>query len=127
MPSPRFLRSETCPVTFPEMAFDEAPKFPRAALPSARGGEAGDQNDPDNNNITIANSPAHAAMLKLCKFLADRLPPDDMSEVQDMLQDLFGSTSNGGGDAMAGDRRPRIAESYEQRFPNQGRLYRKTF
>jgi hypothetical protein len=104
------------------MALDEAPKYPRAALPGARGGRTRDQEDPDN--VRIVASPAQAAHTKLLQFLTDKLNPDDINTVGELLGELLGATDpdSVGNPALAGDRRPGLA--YEQRFPHQGRLVR---
>jgi hypothetical protein len=105
------------------LAQDEAPKFPRAALPSARGG-ARDQ-DPDDPDVRVASSPTEATYQKLFQFLTDRLSPDDIEEATSLVQQLFSDTSDGGAPGMAGDSRPGFR--YSQRYPHANRLHRKLF
>jgi hypothetical protein len=123
MPSPKGTNAAALfvPDTFPMMALDEAPKYPRAALPGARGGRTRDQ-DPGDPDTVVASSPGEAAYRKMFAILGDKLNQEDLDAVQQLLGELLGATdpNSDGNPALAGDRRP----SYEVRFPNQGRLVR---
>lgn len=125
----RILRSqmgEAMPIGLPVMAMDAA--MLRTAIPGASGGPgaARDQGDPDDDNVTVANSPSEAAYAKLFTFLADRLDPDDVQQVGEMVRDLLGNTDNGKGAALAADGRLRTP-GYSQRFPHANLLYTRTY
>jgi hypothetical protein len=101
---------------FGGMAMDEMPKFPRAAVPGAAGGNARDQDDDDNG--TVFETPAQVAYARLFKFLADKLNQDEIDQVQSLVGHLLADTDNGKGAPAMDSRRP----SYSQRFPNANRL-----
>jgi hypothetical protein len=103
----------------PTMAMDAMPKN---GLRGAR-----DQDNPDDpDNVVVASSPGQAALLKLGKFLADKLNQDDIDQVMDLIQELLASTddtsANTSDPAMAGDRRP--THGYLQNYPHAARLGR---
>ena len=129
--SPRlFTQDGDLLVVFPEMAMDEAPKLPRAAIAGAAGGLNKVAHD-DDDNVTVAESAGQAAFMRLSQFLDDLLSPDDLAQALQLVQQLLnsGDDANGNGDGdrplIAGDRRP--TQSYAARFPNSGRLWRKTY
>ena len=89
----RILASE-CGEPMPITALDAVmrpAKYPRAALPGARGGRARDE-DPDSQddpNIVVASSPGEAAYRKLFALLGDKLTGERPQQVlQELVSDL---------------------------------------
>ena len=164
MPSPRGTNYERLflPAGFcGGLAFDQ---LPRNAIEAGRStgtspaprrmdngnrGVNGDQDEPD---VVVANSQIDALMVKLFALLDQRLNPDELADVQNLLMQMFDATApkdaNGNStSSVAQDSRfltrfpnanrllPRStgpssrapAQSYEQRFPDQGRLLRRIF
>lgn len=106
----------------------------------------GRDQEPDDDNVTIANGPVDAALARLMKLLTANLSPDDLNKAQQMIADLFAATEpNGNGVAQDAAYRARFpqanrltravytppkswgADSYSKRFPNAGRLHRASF
>jgi hypothetical protein len=111
------------------MAQDEMPKFPKAALSSARGGEGASQDqepdtDTDPDDTDPAADPATATFARLHKILAASLSPEDLETATQLIQQLFVDTDqSGGGSGMAGDSRQ--TRGYSKRFPDADRLGKK--